>query len=122
MVLAGSDFSPQDVMGLLARIVRRAGVTGLEYYDERGPRCVTGQVRDERYQVTRTVEHAGRLWQIDLTLWLHDLHWNVTRWSEVLRERITAEQRGAVLRIKDRLAPSAVISAAGRWPWRSTPP
>jgi hypothetical protein len=25
MVLAGSDFSPQDVMGLLARIVRRAG-------------------------------------------------------------------------------------------------
>jgi hypothetical protein len=47
-VLAGSDFSPQDVMGLLARIVRRAGVTGLEYYDERGRRCVTVQVGDER--------------------------------------------------------------------------
>ena len=28
-------------------------------------------------------------------------HRNVTRWHEDLRERITAEQRGAVLRIKD---------------------
>ena len=100
MVLAGPGFSPQDVMGLLARIVRRAGVTGLEYRDERGPRCVTGQLRDERYHVTLTVEHAGR-WQIDLTLWLHDLHRNVTRWHEELGERITAEQRIAVLRIKD---------------------
>ena len=101
MVLAGSGFSPPDVMGLLARIVRRTGVTGVEYRDERGLRCVTGQVRDERYHVTLTVEHAGRRWQIDLTLWLHDLHQNVTRWHEELRERITAEQRSAVLRIKD---------------------
>jgi len=100
-VLGGSDFSPQDVMGLLARIVRRAGVTGLEYYDERGRRCVTGQVRDERCQVALTVEQGGRPWQIDLTVWLRDLHQNVTRWHEVLRERVTAEQSGAVLRIKD---------------------
>lgn len=100
MVLAGSDFSPQDVMGLLARIVQRTAVTGLEYRDGRGLRCVTGQLRDERYHVTLTVEHAGR-WQIDLTLWLHDLHQNVTRWHEELRERITAEQRIAVLRLKN---------------------
>jgi hypothetical protein len=100
MVLAGRDFSPGDVMGLLARIVRRPGVTGLDYRDERGPRCVTGQLRDERYHVTLTVEHAGE-WQIDLTLWLHDLHRNVTRWHEELRDRITAEERIAVLRIKD---------------------
>ena len=50
--------------------------------------------------MTLTVEHAAR-WQIDLTLWLHDLHRNVTLWHEELRERITAEQRIAVLRIKD---------------------
>jgi hypothetical protein len=100
MVLAGRDFAPKDVMGLLARIVRRPGVTGLDYRDERGPRCVTGQLRDERYHVTLTVDYAGG-WQIDLTLWLHDLHRNVTRWHEELRERITAEQRIAVLRIKD---------------------
>src|SRR5439155_7542420 len=99
-VLAGRDFSPGDVMGLLARIVRRPGVTGLDYRDERGPRCVTGQLREERYHVTLTVEHAGE-WQIDLTLWLHDLHRNVTRWHEELRDRITAEERIAVLRIKD---------------------
>jgi hypothetical protein len=61
---------------------------------------VTGEVRDERYHVTLTVELAGR-WQIDLTLWRHDLHRNVTRWHEELRELITAEQRIAVLRIKD---------------------
>jgi hypothetical protein len=63
MVLAGRDFSPRDVMGLMARVVDR--------------------------------------WQIDLTLWLHDLHRNVMRWHEELRERITAEERLAVLRIKD---------------------
>lgn len=101
MVLAGGDFSPSDVVGLLARIVRLPGVTGLEYRDERGPRCVTGQARDERYHVPITVEPAGRRWQVDLTLWLHDLHENVTRWHEELRGRITSEQRRAVLRIKD---------------------
>jgi hypothetical protein len=100
MVLVGPDYSPPDVMALLARIVARPEVTGLDYRDERGPRCVTGEVRDERYHVTLTVEFADR-WQIDLTLWLHDLHRNVTRWHEELRGRITAEQRIAVLRIKD---------------------
>ena len=79
MVLAGPDFSPQDVMRLAGRIVGLAGVTGLEYRDERGPRCVTGQVRDERYHLPVTVEWARHAWQIDLTLWLHDPHRNVTR-------------------------------------------
>jgi hypothetical protein len=101
MVLAGSDFSPQDVLRLLTRIVARAGVTALEYRDERGPRCATGQVRDERYHVPIVVNQAGRAWRIDLTLWLHDPHLDVTRWHEELRERITAGQRSAVLRIKD---------------------
>jgi hypothetical protein len=101
MVLVSEDVSPQDVMRLLGRIVGLAGVTGLEYRDERGPRCATGQVRDERYHVPVTVEQAGHAWQVDLTLWLHDPHYNVTRWHEELRERITGEQRRAVLRIKD---------------------
>jgi len=59
MVVVGSDFAPHDVMGLLARIVARPGVTGVDYRDERGPRCVTDQVRDERYHATLTVEQAG---------------------------------------------------------------
>ena len=72
MVHVGSDFSPLDVMSLLAPIVSRPEVTGLDYRDERGPRCVTGQVRDERYHVPITVDRAGGPWQVDLTLWLHD--------------------------------------------------
>jgi hypothetical protein len=48
-----------------------------------------------------TVDQSGRRWRVDLTLWLHDPHLNVTRWHEQLRRRITAEQRRAVLRIKD---------------------
>jgi hypothetical protein len=47
------------------------------------------------------VDRTGKSWRIDLTLWLHDAHRNVTCWHEELRERITAEQRSAVLRIKD---------------------
>jgi hypothetical protein len=101
MVLVGPDFTPQDVMRLAGRLVALAGVTGLEYRDERGPRCATGQVRDERYHVPLTVDRAGHAWEVDLTLWLHDPHLNVTRWHEELRDRITSEQRRAVLRIKD---------------------
>lgn len=101
MVLVGAGFSPPDVLRLLTRIVERTGATAMEYHDERGPRCVTGQVRDERYHVPFTVDRGGSCWRIDLTLWLHDPHLNVTDWHEQLRERITAEQRRAVLRIKD---------------------
>jgi hypothetical protein len=62
---------------------------------------VTGQLRDERYHVPFTVDRAGTPWRIDLTLWLHDPHLNITRWHQELSERITAGQRSAVLRIKD---------------------
>jgi hypothetical protein len=101
MVLAGADFSPQDVLRLLQRVVGLPGMTSLEYHDERGPRCVTGQLRDERYHVPFTVDRAGAPWRIDLTLWLHDPHLNITRWHQELSERITPGQRSAVLRIKD---------------------
>ena len=101
MVLAGPDFAPRDVLRLLQRIVEVPGVVGFDYRDERGPRSPTGQVRDERYHVPVTLLRGGASWRIDLTLWLHDPHANVTAWHEALRNRITAEQRRAVLRIKD---------------------
>jgi hypothetical protein len=101
MLRAGDNFSPRDVLRLLARIVEQMGATALEYHGERGLWCVTGQVRDERYHVPFTVEWAGYCRRTDLTLWLHDPHTKVTRWHEELRERITGEQRRAVLRIKD---------------------
>jgi hypothetical protein len=51
MVFAGADFSPQDVLRLLRRIVGRPGVVGFDYRDERGPRSPTGTARDERYHL-----------------------------------------------------------------------
>jgi hypothetical protein len=41
------------------------------------------------------------IWCLDLSLWLHDLHDNVTAWHEALCDSITDEQRTAVLRIND---------------------
>ena len=121
MVIAGRDFSPPDVMSLLARIVRRTGVTGIEYRDERGPRCVTGQTRDERYHVTLTVEHAGHRWQIDLTLWLHDLHQNVragTKNCASASPPNSAAQSCASKMTGTAGPPTPIRSVA----WRSTPP
>ena len=101
MVHVGSAFSPHDVLRLLRRAVDVPGVVGFDYRDERGPRCPTGAVRDERYHVPIILQRQPGTWRIDLSVWLHDPHANVTAWHEALRESITDEQRNAVLRIKD---------------------
>jgi hypothetical protein len=101
MVCAGPEFSPPDVLGLLERFVARPGVVGFDYRDERGPRSPTGTVRDERYHVVIALDRHDRRWRIDLTIWLNDPHPNVTAWHEALRDTLTAEQRSAILRIKD---------------------
>ena len=87
MVLVGRDFSPQDAPAA-AEDRRADGATAFEYHDERGPRCETGQIRDERYHMPLPWTGTGKTWRIDLTLWLHDAHRNVTRWHEELRERL----------------------------------
>ena len=97
MLLGGPSFSPRDVVALLRRAVDITGLTGFDYRDERGPRSPTGEGRDERYHVGMTL----RDWQIDLSIWLHDDHANVTEWHVALAERITPDQRLAVLQIKD---------------------
>jgi hypothetical protein len=101
MVHVGPGFSPRDVLRLLGNLVDRPEVTGFGYHDERGPRSPTGTVRDERYHVPITLTHGDRSWRVDLTLWLNDPHTNLTTWHENLRDSITADQRAAVLRIKD---------------------
>jgi hypothetical protein len=101
MVLVGAGFSPRDVLRLLEPIVSRPGVVGFDYRDERGPRSPTGTARDERYHVVLAVPHDGRTWRIDLSLWLNDPHENVTAWHESLRDTVSADQRTAILRIKD---------------------
>lgn len=100
-VHTGPDFSPRDVLRLLRRAVDVPGVVGFDYRDERGPRCPTGALRDERYHVPITLRRGPGTWRIDLSVWLHDPHLNVTAWHAALRDTITDEQRCAVLRIKD---------------------
>jgi len=101
MVFAGAAFSPQDVLRLLQRIVDRPGAVGFDYRDERGPRSPTGTARDERYHLVISLARSGRMWRIDLTLWLNDPHANVTAWHESLRDTVTVDQRSAILWIKD---------------------
>ena len=101
MALAGPDFAPRDVLRLLQRVVEMPGVVGFGYRDERGPRSPAGQLRDERYHVPIALVRGNGEWRVDLSVWLHDAHQNVTAWHEQLRDRITAEERAAVLRVKD---------------------
>jgi hypothetical protein len=101
MVLSHPEFTPSDVLALEARIITNPGVIGFDYRDERGARSPTGTPRDERYHLPTFVERGTRLWRLDLTVWLRDDHTNLTVWHEQLRDTITAEQRRAVLRIKD---------------------
>jgi hypothetical protein len=101
MAYVGAEFSPQDVLRLLQRIVDLPGVVGFDYRDERGSRSPTGTARDERYHLVIELDHNGRTWRLDLTLWLNDPHANVTEWHEWLRDTVTADQRDAILRIKD---------------------
>jgi hypothetical protein len=101
MVLSNPEFTPTDVLALQTRIIANQGVIGFDYRDERGARSPTGEPRDERYHLPTFVQRGPRVWRLDLTVWLRDDHTNLTAWHEQLRETITAEQRSAVLRIKD---------------------
>jgi hypothetical protein len=100
-LLVGADFSPRDVLHMISRVMELPGVVGFSYRDERAERSPTGQVKEERYHIPFLLDRRGGIWQLDLTLWLHDLHENVTAWHQDLRDSITDEQRAAVLRIKD---------------------
>jgi len=101
MFLGGPELSPTDVLAGLTRLVVLPGIVGFEYVDERGNRSPTGQWRDERFHVAVTYFRSGESWRLDLTFWLHDAHENVTAWHRNLRDSLTAEQREAILWIKD---------------------
>jgi hypothetical protein len=47
-LLVGADYSPSDVLQLMAQVVNLPGVVGFDYRDERFGRSPTGEVRDER--------------------------------------------------------------------------
>ncbi|WP_433362855.1 hypothetical protein ACQPZX_31060 [Actinoplanes sp. CA-142083] len=97
MTLGGPGFAVRDVLGLLERAAGLAGLTGFACADERGERSPTGERRDERFHVTLSVEE----WRVDLSVWLHDDHANVTEYHRRLRDELTASQRMTILRIKE---------------------
>jgi hypothetical protein len=101
MLRVGADYGPKDVLQLISRLMDLPGVLGFDYRDERANRSPTGQSRDERYHIPFMIDRGAGIWRLDLTLWLHDLHQNITAWHESLRDSITDDQRAAVLRIKD---------------------
>ena len=101
MLRVGPDYSPKDVLQLISQLMDLPGVVGFDYRDERAHRSPTGQSRDERYHIPFMIDRGAGIWRLDLTLWLHDLHQNLTAWHESLRDSITDDQRSAVLRIKD---------------------
>jgi hypothetical protein len=101
MLQVGADYSPKDVLQLISHLMELLEVIGFDYRDERAHRSPTGQSRDERYHIPLMIDRGAGIWRLDLTLWLHDLHQNLTAWHESLRDSITDDQRAAVLRIKD---------------------
>jgi hypothetical protein len=101
MFLGGPELSPTDVLTGLTRLVVLPGIVGFEFVDERGNRSPTGQPRDERFHVAVSYLRSGDTWRLDLTFWLHDAHENLTVWHQNLRDSLTAEQREAILWIKD---------------------
>jgi hypothetical protein len=99
--LVGSEFTPADVLNLAARVVADIDVTAFTYRDERGSRSPTGARRDERYHLPLQVASKSGEWRFDLSLWLYDDHAHVADWHRQLGERLSSEQRRAVLRVKD---------------------
>ena len=100
-LLVGPNFRPKDVLRLISRVMELPGVIGFDYRDERAERSSTGLAKEERYHLPFLLDRPAGIWRLDLSLWLHDLHENVTAWHERLRDSITDEQRAGVLRIKD---------------------
>ena len=77
-LLVGPDYGPRDVLHLITRVMELPGVVGFDYRDERADRSPTGRVKEERYHVPFQLARAAGIWCLDLSLWLHDLHENVT--------------------------------------------
>jgi hypothetical protein len=97
MLLGGPAFGVSQVLELIQRVAGLPGLTGFACADERGGRSPTGERRDERFHVTLTVGQ----WRVDLSVWLHDDHANVTEYHRELAASLTDAQRLTILRIKD---------------------
>ena len=57
-------------------------MVGFDYRDERGDRSSTGLVRRSGTTLPFLLDREAGRWRLDLSLWLHDLHQNVTAFHE----------------------------------------
>ncbi|MEV6346123.1 hypothetical protein [Actinoplanes sp. NPDC051851] len=91
MLLGGPAFSPDDVVVLLGTAIKIKGMTAFSYADERDEKEA-----EQRYHLRLTVGE----WRVDLSIWLNDDHTGAVEWHEALAERLTGEEREAILAIK----------------------
>ena len=96
MLAGGPDYGQAEVVALLGRAVTIPGLTGFAYQDECGDRSPSGKPRDERHHVVLTVGQ----WRVDVSIWLHDDHADVSEWHRALPGRLTGEERQAILAVK----------------------
>lgn len=66
-----------------------------------GVASVDKRADEVKLHVPLQVVWNAREWRFDLSLWLSDDHANVADWHRQLRDRLSREQRRAVLRIKN---------------------
>ena len=77
-VLVGPDYSPQDVLHLISESSSFRGVV-----EAIGMNVVIAVQPDSSRRsgiTSRSYLIVAARWRVDLTLWLHDIHDNVTAW------------------------------------------
>jgi hypothetical protein len=95
------DLTPARFWTALRPLLADPGLTRLDYRNETGERCPSGDPTDERlYAVLRYESEPGTGWKIDLSLWTSEDPRPYRAEAEALR-RLDDETRLAVLWIKD---------------------
>jgi hypothetical protein len=95
------DLTPARFWTALRPLLADPGLTRLDYRNETGERCPSGDPADERlYAVIRYETEPVTEWKIDLSLWDSDAPRPYRAEAEALR-RLDDETRLAVLWIKD---------------------
>lgn len=94
--------SVQRVFAVLQPVLTDALVHEVLYRNETGPRSPAGVREDERYYfVLRYSAPSGRIWKIDVTLWMSERSRPHLSEVEELKQRATGDALLAILWIKD---------------------
>jgi hypothetical protein len=92
--------TPFEVFVALAGISGDGRLLTADFRDERGDRRPTSTITDERLYVVGEYLLGAQIWKVEITIWLHAVDRPHRAAAEALRN-VSAEQRLAILRIKD---------------------